>query len=84
MLLKTTYWSDWIINGYKSMSTEEGRELEAFGQLIYSMAKEYGLEEWIAYDEETHYYYPTLEMQMDLNNRIAEYEEYVLTRDQFN
>ena len=84
ILIKVTYWSDWIVNGYKTTSDEEGKALDAFGQLMYSMAEEFGLGDWIAYDEETNYYYPTEKMQADLNDRIAEYEDYVMNRDQFN
>ncbi len=84
MLLKMVYWSDWIVNGYKAESDKEVRELESFSQMIFSLATDFDLEGWIAYDEESNYYYPTIAMQDALNPKIAEYEEHVMRRDKFN
>lgn len=83
-LVKMLYWGDWMINGYKSEIDELGQEIESLEQSIYALAKDYGEEEWIAYDEESKLYYPTTVMREALDGKIAEYEEYVLQREKFN
>ena len=73
-----------MINGYKSDVDDLGKEIESLEQSIYALAKDFDAKDWIDFDEDTKEYYPTVIMQNELNDKIAEYEEYILRREKFN
>lgn len=74
-LLTIMYCGEWVLNSFKTDEDKMSKETNDLEQLIFSFAKEAGLEEWIEYDNEMELYFPTADMEDDLHFHIDKYNE---------
>jgi len=72
-LVTMLYCGDWLLNSYKSTDDKVQKETEEVEQLIYSFAKEAGLEKWFEYDKDMDTYFPTADMDDDMFDFIDTY-----------
>ncbi|MEM1320242.1 MAG: hypothetical protein AAGG75_08295 [Bacteroidota bacterium] len=83
-LLQVLYWGECVSNSYKSEIDEQGQQVAALEQYLFSKAKEFGAEDWIAFEEEKKLFYPTQAMQEATHPKVIEFEETILARDKLN
>ncbi len=83
-LMKTVYLANWMAG---SAQDEPDQEFEGFEQYVLSLAKDFGLDAYSAFDEEGKLYYPTEEFEEKTGivdtignyNMYAVWEEMVLS-----
>ena len=69
-LITTLYCGEWILNSHKTKDDKMSKETDSLEQIIFSSAKEAGLENWIEYDGDLEKYFPTDKMENDLHDYI--------------
>ena len=74
-LLTLMYCGEWVLNSHKTGNDRISDETENLEQLIFSFAKEAGLEEWIEYDKEMKKYFPTADMEDEVHIHIDNYNK---------
>lgn len=74
-LVTMLYCGEWMINSHKSNVDKAQKETEEVEQLIYSFAKDAGLEKWIEYDKDMDAYFPTADMDEDMRDFIDTYND---------
>lgn len=77
-LIKIIHLGDWMANAIHDGSKEDptDEKLEEIEDYIYSFAKEFGLENFIEYDEKHKKYFPTNELDELVQKYIDEYDDY--------
>ena len=74
-LLMMLYCGEWVLNSYKTREDKIYRETDSFEQYIFSFAKEYGVDNWIEYDEGLNRYFPTALMEEKIHKFIDIYNQ---------
>lgn len=76
-LLKLAYLGNWLANAIHNGSAEDTQDeaLENAEQLIFSLADKFGLEKYVEYDAEIEEYFPSQELENEMNEYIEEYDE---------
>lgn len=74
-LLTMLYCGEWVLNSYKTREDKIYKETDEIEQFIFSLAKKYGLEKWIEYDEGSSKYFPTALMESELHKFIDKYNQ---------
>jgi hypothetical protein len=76
-LLKMVYLGNWLVNSTKNEPEKEFEDLE---QLVLSKAKDFGVETYAGFDEETKAYYPSeaFEEATGIVDIIGEYNMYTV------
>lgn len=74
-LLTMLYCGEWVLNSYKTKEDKIHKETDEIEQFIFSMAKKYGLEKWVEYDESLSKYFPTALMESKLHEFIDKYNQ---------
>ncbi|APQ17460.1 hypothetical protein [Maribacter hydrothermalis] len=69
-LLTIMYCGEWMLNSYKDNDDDISKETDDIEQIMYSFAKDSGLEKWIEYDSEMRKYFPTADMEDELHKFI--------------
>lgn len=72
-LLTVMFCGEWMLNSQNVNENKLSNETDDLEQLIFSFAKESGIEKWIEYDEELNKYFPTASMEDDLHLFIDKY-----------
>lgn len=72
-LLTIMYCGEWIINSHKTSDDKTSKKTEDLEQIIFSFAKQAGLEKWIEYDKDLKKYFPTADMEDKLHSYIDNY-----------
>ena len=73
-LLTIMYCGEWVLNSHKVEHDKIYRDSEELEQVIFSFAKEAGLEKWIEYDEDTKTYMPTSKMEEEVHIHLEMYD----------
>lgn len=74
-LLTVMYCGEWMLNSYKTEDDKMLKETDEVEQIIFSFAKDAGLERWIEFDDEMSKYFPTVEMEDRLQMFIDKYND---------
>lgn len=75
VLLTIMYCGEWVLNSHKVEDDKISKETKNLEQLIFSLAKEAGLEEWIEYDDMMKKYFPTADMEDEIHIHIDNYNK---------
>jgi predicted nucleic acid-binding protein len=76
LLMDLVYAGNILINGFRDQE-EINKEYEGLEYYIYSLAKEYGWQDYVEYDEEFKEYFPTKKFDEHMREKIYEYDDYV-------
>lgn len=72
------YCGEWVVNSHKKTEDKLFKATDDLEQLVFSFAKENGLEEWITFDDSTKNIFQTLKWKMKstfiLTSMIKSYE----------
>jgi hypothetical protein len=71
-LIQLIYAGNWVVNGHRN---EPLKEYEDLDQYIFSLAKQFGMDNLITHDIKFDSYFPTQEFEDKLHEFIDEYEE---------
>jgi len=74
-LLTIMYCGEWVLNSHKTKEDKLYKETDEVEQLIFSLAKEAGVENWIVFDEDMKKYSPTAAMEEELHKFIHHYNK---------
>ena len=74
-LLTTMYCGEWVLNSHKTDDDKILKETDNLEQLIFSFAKEAGLDKLIEYDDEMKKYFPTADMEDEIHIHIDKYNK---------
>ena len=74
-LLTVMYCGEWMLNSHKTTDDKISKNTENLEQLIFSFAKEAGLEKWIEFDDKFKKYFPTADMEDDIHINIDKYNK---------
>lgn len=74
-LLVLTYCGEWMLNSFKTNTDKVSKETDNLEQVVFSYAKNAGLENWIEYDEKLKMYLPTANMEEELQECIDKYNQ---------
>ncbi|PPA71853.1 hypothetical protein C4B60_00290 [Jeotgalibacillus proteolyticus] len=77
-ILQAFYLGDLVLHSMKETPEETDAEFTAAEQLLFSYAKEAGLDDYIEYDEEFKEYFPTPLMEQEFDQGIRTYEQEIL------
>jgi len=72
-LLTIMYCGEWMLNSYKQKDDNMSQETDDLEQIIYSFAKNEGLERWIEQDSELGKYFPTADMEDEIHKFVDIY-----------
>jgi hypothetical protein len=72
-LLTVMYCGEWVLNSHKKSDDKLSKETIELEQLIFSFAKEAGLDGWIEYYPDMGKYYPTADMEAKNHVYITKY-----------
>jgi len=72
-LLTIAYCGEWMLNSHKTKDDSISKKSENLEQKIFSFAKDAGLEKWIEFDTEMGEYFPTADMEDELQKFIDLY-----------
>lgn len=76
-LLKAVYLGNWMVNS--TDDEPEGNQFDKVEEYICSFAKDFGLEQYVTYDEGDKAYYPSrmLEEDEEVDGYIQRYDDYI-------
>lgn len=74
-LLTVMYCGEWMLNSHKTDDDKLSEETANLEQLIFSFAKEAGLEKWMEYDEDSKKFFPTADMEDEIHKHIDNYNK---------
>lgn len=74
-LLTLMYCGEWVVNSHKTSEDKLSKETDDLEQLVFSFAKESGLEKWIEYDDSMKKYFPTADMEDKIHIHIDKYDK---------
>lgn len=76
-LLKLAMLGDWVVNAVPVESENDSGEII---QYLFSRARDFGMEEYIEFDENENMYFHTdkLEDEMEITDAISDYHEFAL------
>lgn len=74
-LLIMAYCGEWMLNSYKTNKDLIQKQTNDLEQHLFSFAKSADLEKWIEYDKDMKMYFPTAEMEEDLQDFIDKYNQ---------
>jgi len=74
-LLTLMYCGEWVVNSHKTSVDKLSKSTDDLEQLVFSFAKENGLEKWIEYDESMKMYFPTADMEDEIHIHIDKYDK---------
>lgn len=78
-LIELVYLGNWMVNAIRSGREGDERieKYENTAGYIFSFAKDFGLEEYVDFDEESARFFPSLELEMDekIEQYRTEYED---------
>ncbi|KIL45414.1 hypothetical protein [Jeotgalibacillus soli] len=77
-MLKAFYLSDLVLHSTKEDEKDRDTEFMATEQYILSLAKDFGFEHYVEYDEEFQEYFPTPLMEQDFDLAMRNYEQDIL------
>ena len=69
------YCGEWVLNSKKTNLDKQQKATEELEQVIFSFAKDAGLEKWIEYDEQFKRYFLTADMEDDNHIYIDKYNK---------
>lgn len=76
MLMDLVYAGNILINGFRDQE-EIDKDYEGLEYYIYSLAKEYGWQDYVEYDKEFNEYFPTKKFDEHMREKICDYDNYV-------
>ena len=78
-LLKIVYLGNWLANAIHSgrKGDERIKEFDEIEQYIFSFAKDFGLEKYVEFDEKFQEFFPTSELEEELQKFVDEYDNEV-------
>jgi len=79
-LAELVFLGNWLANSTK-VGDEINQEYEEVEQLIYSYAKEMGMEDLIVYDQQSGEYFPTRTFEESMEPYIDAYDEFTFWQD---
>lgn len=74
-LLELMYFGEWVANSYKTKEDKLYKETDNLEQHIFSYASQFGLVDWIEYDQRLKKYMPTLTMEEKFHPLIQKYNK---------
>jgi hypothetical protein len=74
-LIKAVYLGNWMVNATETEKVDE--EFDALEEYILSFAKDFGLEQYVDYDEGEKKFYASRELEeTDVEDHIQQYDDY--------
>lgn len=72
-LMKLVYLGHWMANSHRDEPVSEIDEVE---NIIYSYAEQFGCADWVDGDQKTNHYYPSSELEEEMDPYLEEYDDY--------